>query len=150
MYRGECNIKHGGSGTRLHRIWKQMRIRCHCITNPTYRFYGARGIDICEEWNDFAVFREWALSHGYTDDMTIDRIDSDKNYEPQICRWIPKGENSKYKRTTKFYTYAGKTLTHNDWAKEIGINPSTLTGRIKRHGVEFSLAAGKRIGGKSI
>ena len=150
MYRGECNITHGGSGTRLYKIWKQMRIRCNCITNPTYRFYGARGIKICDEWNDFAVFREWALSHGYRDNLSIDRIDADDNYKPQNCRWITMQENLDRARKRKFYSYAGKTLCHNEWAKELGINPSTLTGRIRRHGVEFALAAGRRIGGKSI
>lgn len=146
MYRGECNITHGGSKTRLYRIWKQMRIRCFCVTNHTYRFYGDRGITICDEWSDFAVFREWALSHGYTDEMTIDRIDNDGDYCPENCRWVCKSENSKHTRLTKFYTHNGVTLSHNDWARRIGISPTTLTKRIQRHGLEFSLSAGKRIG----
>lgn len=146
MYRGECNITHGGSKTRLYRIWKQMRVRCFCVTNPTYRFYGARGITICDEWGDFAVFREWALSHGYTDSMTIDRIDGDGNYCPENCRWIPKEYNCKFKRSTNYYTYNGVTLSHNDWARRIGISPSTLTKRIHRHGLDASLSAGRRNG----
>lgn len=146
MYRGECNITHGGSKTRLYRIWKQMRIRCFCVTNPTYRFYGARGITICDEWSDFAVFREWALSHGYTDEMTIDRIDNDGDYRPENCRWVCRSENCKHTRLTKFYTHDGITLSHNDWARRIGISPATLTKRIQRHGLELSLSAGKRIG----
>lgn len=150
MYRGECNITHGGSGTRLYKIWKQMRIRCYCKTNPTYRFYGARGIKICESWNDFAVFRDWAFSHGYTDELSIDRINAKEDYEPNNCRWITREENLERARKRKFYTYAGKTMMHNEWAKEIGIAPSTLTKRIKMHGVEFALGAGRRIGGKSI
>ena len=96
MYRGECNITHGGSKTRLYRVWKQMRIRCRCVTNPTYRFYGARGIDICAEWEDFAVFREWALSHGYSDELSIDRVNVDGKYCPDNCRWIPRSENSRH------------------------------------------------------
>ena len=144
MYRGECNITHGGSKTRLYRIWKQMRIRCRCKTNPTYRYYGARGIDICPEWDDFAVFRKWALAHGYTDDLSIDRRDSDGNYCPENCHWISKPENCKFKRTTKMYTYGGRTMTHNDWAKELGIDASTLTGRIKRNGLEKALSMEKK------
>ena len=140
MYRGECNITHGGSKTRLYRIWKQMRIRCFCKTNPTYRFYGARGITICDEWSDFAVFRSWALSHGYTDVLTIDRIDSDGNYCPDNCRWISGELNSKVKRNTKMYTHNGKTMCHNDWARYLGIDPSSLTGRIKRHGIDGALS----------
>lgn len=140
MYRGECNITHGGSKTRLYGIWKQMRIRCRCATNPTYRFYGARGISICKEWDDFATFREWALSHGYTDSLTIDRIDNDGDYCPENCRWITKAEQSRNTRNCKSYSYHGITLTHNEWARCIGISPSTLTERIQRHGIENALA----------
>lgn len=143
MYRGECNITHGGSKTRLYRIWKQMRIRCRCVTNPTYRYYGARGIDICQEWDDFAVFREWAYANGYADELSIDRIDGNGDYCPSNCRWIAKSNNCKFKRSTKWYTYKGRTMTHGDWAKEIGISPSSLTKRISRNGIESSLSAEK-------
>lgn len=141
MYRGECNIKHGGYKTRLYRIWKQMRIRCRCKTNPTYRFYGARGITICPEWDDFAVFRDWALSHGYDDTLSIDRIDNDGNYEPGNCRWITREEQSRNTRNCKFYEHNGIKLTHNEWARRLGIDPSTLTERIQRHGTEYALSA---------
>lgn len=97
------------------------------------------------EWDDFAVFREWAMAHGYTDDMTIDRLDGDGDYTPDNCRWISKSENCKYKRSTKLYTHEGVTLSHNDWARKIGISPSTLTKRIQAHGLEYALSAGKRI-----
>ncbi len=143
MYRGECNITHGGSKTRLYRIWKQMRIRCRCVTNPTYRFYGARGIDICAEWEDFAVFREWALSHGYSDELSIDRVNPDENYCPSNCRWIPRRENSRHSRHEKHYTYNGMTMNNREWAEHLGIRPSTLVQRIKRHGVPRALSAPK-------
>lgn len=150
MYRGECNKTHGGSGTRLHGIWKQMRIRCNCVTNPTYRFYGARGIKICNEWDNFAVFREWALSHGYTDELSIERIDCNGNYCPENCCWIPRNEQSKNTRNCKHYTFNGITMTHNDWARYIGINPATLTGRIQRHGLEKALSTPNLKNGKRI
>ena len=143
MYRGECNITHGGSKTRLYRIWKQMRIRCHCVTNPTYRFYGARGIKVCAEWEDFAVFREWALSHGYSDELSIDRVNPDGNYRPDNCRWIPRSENSRHSRHEKHYTYNGMTMNNREWAEHLGIRPSTLVQRIKRHGVPRALSAPK-------
>lgn len=148
MYRGECNITHGGSKTRLYSIWKQMRIRCCCVTNPTYQFYGARGISICKEWEDFATFREWALSHGYTDTLSIDRIDNSGDYCPENCRWITTAEQSRNTRNCKSYSYHGITLTHNEWARHIGISPSTLTERIQRHGIENALA--KKRNDKSI
>lgn len=143
MYRGECNIKHGGYKTRLYRIWKQMRIRCYCTTNPTYKYYGARGITICDAWDDFAVFRDWALTHGYTDELSIDRIDNDGPYCPENCRWIPRAEQSRNTRNCKRYEFGGVTMTHNEWARQLGINPSTLTERIKRHGLEYALSAPK-------
>ena len=88
MYFGEWNKKHGGTGTRLYSIWKQMRIRCRCKTNPTYKFYGGRGISICPEWDDFANFRDWAIKAGYNDDLSIERKDVNGNYEPLNCCWI--------------------------------------------------------------
>lgn len=139
MYRGECNITHGGSKTRLYRIWKQMRIRCNCVTNPTYRFYGARGIKICKEWEDFAVFRSWALSAGYTDELSIDRIDNDGNYSPENCRWVTMDVQFKNTRNCKRYELDGVVKTHNEWAKTIGIHPSSLTERIHRYGIDAAL-----------
>lgn len=143
MYRGECNITHGGSKTRLYRIWKQMRIRCNCVTNPTYKYYGARGITICDDWNDFAVFREWALAHGYTDELSIDRIDNDGPYCPENCRWVSMAEQTRNTRNCKRYEHDGVTLTHNEWARRLGIDPASLTKRIKCHGLEYALSAPK-------
>ncbi len=143
MYRGECNITHGGSKTRLYSIWKQMRIRCRCKTNPTYKYYGARGISICSEWEDFAAFREWALSHGYDDSLSIDRIDNDGDYSPENCRWISCAEQTRNTRNCKYYEYGGLRMTHNEWARHLGIAPATLTERIQRHGLEYALSAKK-------
>ena len=148
MYRGECNITHGGSKTRLYRIWKQMRIRCNCKTNPTYRFYGARGIKICKAWGDFDVFREWAYSSGYNDSLSIERKDVNVGYNPENCTWIERIKQIKNTRNIKSYTYEGTTLCHNDWARQIGISPSTLTGRIKIHGIEGALSMSKRRSGQ--
>lgn len=145
MYRGECNITHGGSKTRLYRIWKQMRIRCNCKTNPTYRFYGARGISICKEWDKFEVFREWALKNGYTDELSIERKNVDEGYSPENCCWITRIEQVKNTRNIKKYSYNGITLCHNDWARKLGISPSTLTERINRHGIERALSKTKRV-----
>lgn len=80
--------RHGGKGTRLYRIWIGMKSRCYNENVPQYKYYGALGVTICEEWkNDFETFRNWSLSHGYRDDLTIDRINSYGNYEPNNCRW---------------------------------------------------------------
>ena len=146
MCRGEWNITHGGSKTRLYRTWKQMRIRCYCKTNPTYKYYGGRGITICDEWNDFATFHVWALSHGYTDVLSIDRVDNDGDYCPENCRWVPMKEQFKNTRNCKHYEHGGEKRTHNEWARLLGINPSSLTERIRRHGLAYALSAQKQNG----
>ena len=84
---------------RLYREWHNMRMRCYYPSCEGYKWYGGRGITVCEEWNkDFGPFRDWALSHGYTDELTLDRIDNDGNYEPSNCRWVSMKEQCTNRR----------------------------------------------------
>lgn len=82
---------------RLYRIWRGMRQRCSNPEARNYKWYGGKGIKSCEEWNNFEVFHSWAKNNGYSDGLELDRIDSDKNYEPDNCRWVTKKQNIRNK-----------------------------------------------------
>lgn len=95
----DLNQTHKMTGTRLYVIWKGMKERCYRHTSPKYKDYGGRGIAICDEWkNDFQAFHDWAISHGYAENLTIDRINNDGGYEPSNCRWATIAEQNKNKR----------------------------------------------------
>lgn len=103
--------RHGGTGTRLYRIWKSMKCRCLDSSHPTYRWYGARGITVCAEWvDDFAAFRAWAESNGYADDLELDRIDVNGCYSPANCRWISHREQSLNRRDTLWADVDGERV----------------------------------------
>lgn len=132
MNSGEKSVLyiHGGTGTRLFKIWSSMRERCYRKSHMHYRDYGGRGIGICDAWNDFAVFREWALTNGYADDLSIDRIDFNGNYSPDNCRWVTMKEQQNNKRSNRLVEYRGKTYTLTQLAEKSGLNKTTLKERL--------------------
>lgn len=125
--------KHGCHGTRLYRIWAHMKARCLDPDSDVYSYYGGRGISICEDWkNSFSNFYQWAMSNGYSTELTIDRIDVNGNYEPSNCRWATRKEQNRNMRSTRMLTFRGETLCLEDMATKYGINKATLARRLQR------------------
>lgn len=120
-------LKHGLRNTRIYSIWKGMKQRC-CNKNSTkYKDYGARGIIICQEWlNNFICFYNWALKNGYADNLSIDRIDVNGNYEPLNCRWVTLKEQNNNRRSNNNITIWNKTQNLELWCKELNIKRSQV------------------------
>ena len=95
----DAAYRHGGTKTRLYYVWWTMLQRCRNTKIEKYIDYGARGIAVCQEWNDFAVFQGWALANGYRPGVSIDRIDNDGNYTPDNCRWATRSQQMRNRRT---------------------------------------------------
>lgn len=127
--------KHGLSHTRLHRIWHSMYCRCYYPSTNQYKSYGGKGIKVCEEWkhiDGFIRFYDWAITNGYKEDLTLDRIDNEKDYCPENCRWVTLKEQSNHRTNNVFYSFRGETKTSKQWCEEYGISQTTLNDRLKR------------------
>lgn len=120
---------------RIHRRWKAMKERCSNKNRKDFCHYGGRGIKVCDEWiHNFQNFYNWAIANGFNPELTLDRIDVNKDYSPDNCRWISQKEQCINTRLNSGITYLGKTQSLADWAKEYGINRTTLEVRIKFQG----------------
>lgn len=136
-----ANTVHGCEPKRLYNTWKAMKNRCNNPNNNRYHCYGKRGITVCKEWNEsFIAFRDWALQNGWKDGLTIDRIDSDGNYEPCNCRWSTQREQQNNRRDTIKFTYKGITKSLHDWCREYNKSYDKVVQRIKKLGWTFEEA----------
>lgn len=134
-FRRDRMKKYEYRNVRLYRIYSNMKARVHNPNNTEYKNYGKRGITICDEWaQSFETFQNWALSNGYRDDLSIDRIDVNGNYEPSNCRWATPKEQSNNTTRTIYLEYKGVTKPLDVWSKELGIKRLTLYSRIKDYG----------------
>lgn len=152
-----CETAHNkfykGRDRHIYGILFQMRKRCY---NPDFKYYynyGGRGITICDEWmgNDgIENFEQWALSHGYKKGLTIDRIDNDKGYSPDNCRWVDMKTQSNNKRNNLYLEMNGKTQTLSQWCEEYGVPYGRVEARITKMGwnLEEALFTPRYKGGK--
>ena len=122
---------HGMYGTRLYRIWRGINDRCRNPKAPSYNLYGGRGITVCPEWRTPQNFFDWAFDNGYSDNLTIDRIDCDKGYSPDNCRWITSDEQQRNKRNNVNITYKGETRCLAEWARITGIGEWDIKKRLR-------------------
>ena len=123
--------KHGETKTKLFHVWAGIKTRCNNPNSISYRFYGERGIEICDEWaRSFSAFRDWALANGYREGLYIGRIESDGDYEPGNCRWVTMKENNRNRHSNTLITYNGETHCIAEWAEIKGMRYSILQRRL--------------------
>lgn len=128
--------KHGHYDTRIYRIWFDMKRRCQNKNRPRYNDYGGRGITVCPEWIDkkygFKNFYEWAINNGYSDKLSIDRINVNGNYEPGNCRWSDKYTQARNTRANKVIEYKGEKHSLAEWVDKLGLKYSRVKYRLNR------------------
>lgn len=138
------NTSHGHANERLYIVWGGMKRRCNCKSGPDNKNYASRGIKLCPEWLDYNNFREWAYANGYNEnaafgECTIDRIDVNKGYEPNNCRWVPDDIQAINRRNNFLIEYNGETHCLMEWARITGIKRETIKRRYDsgRRGAEL-------------
>lgn len=123
-----------GKRHRLYSIWNNIIGRTECKNSPQYKYYGKRGIIICSEWrNSYLAFKEWAMSNGYDDSLTIDRIDVNGNYEPNNCRWVDMKQQARNTHRNRYFTINGVTKCLQDWCEYYKINRNTVVKRLRNN-----------------
>lgn len=126
-------LTHGAKGTRLYNIWRGMKRRCYNTNDASYKNYGGRGISVCDEWkHNFEAFRDWSLEHGYSDNLSIDRIKNNEGYSPSNCRWADNTTQANNTRSNHIVTYDGVSQTIAQWSAQTGIGYHKLKDRINR------------------
>lgn len=132
---------HHLSNTRLYRIWNAMKCRCYRETHWAYPYYGGKGITVCDEWkNDFCKFYDWAINNGYSEELTIDRIDNNSGYSPDNCKWSTRQEQSDNRRFCIQITYNGETKNLMQWCKILDLPYKLINQRMKLKNLSFEEA----------
>lgn len=124
--------KHGLTHHRLYYIWQDMKARCYNLKQQRYNRYGGRNIVVCDEWlNNFKSFYDWAMNNGYRDDLTIDRINNDGNYEPNNCRWATLIEQHNNTSRNRHLLYNGENLTIAEWSRKLNMTRNLIRDRLQ-------------------
>lgn len=137
--RKERFLTHGKSHTPLHHIWVQMKQRCYNRNDKSYKWYGGKGVSLCNEWMNYESFCDWARNSGYRKGLTIDRIDSSLGYSPENCRWIPIEENAK-RAQEKFLCVDGEIMNMGQWSERIGLASSVVARWVQTKGEKYAEA----------
>ena len=131
--RGKASVTHGLRKHPLYPVWNDMKCRCRNKTHHAYKFYGARGVTVCDEWRtSFKAFYTWAMANGYKSGLEIDRRDNSLGYSPSNCRWTTRAEQARNRNVCVLKTINGVTKTVGEWADVHGLKQSTVHGRLKR------------------
>ncbi len=131
----KINAKYGGlTKSRIYTIYQGMLSRCLKPSTNGYKRYGGKGLSVCKEWlESYLNFYHWAIANGYSDGLTLDRINNHIGYEPSNCRWVTKKEQARNMLTNKYITYQGETLCMKAWAERLNINYNTLQSRLGKY-----------------
>ena len=131
-----CTI-HGETKTRLYSIWRSIKKRCYDPKNPSYKYYGMKGIEVCDAWKtDYLTFREWAVTSGYREGLTIERKNNSLGYCPENCKWATYMEQENHKSNNHKVEYEGVSLNVSEWCRITGIPKTTFLRYIKKFGDE--------------
>lgn len=123
---------HGHSNTRLYHIWQGIKRRCNNPNEIRFANYGGKGISMAKQWEDYKNFEDWALKNGYQENLTIDRIDLSKGYEPSNCRWVTNESQANNKSNNVYVEINGETHTLGEWARIVGVSYKTIHTRYSR------------------
>ena len=134
------NYLHGKSKSALYQMWKSMLYRCESPKNIAYKFYGARGITVCDEWHNFSVFEKWVKETKPNADYTIERIDVNKGYYPNNCTWIPLNKQANNRRSCVMITYNNDTHNLMEWCKLLNLDYKRVHNRMYKLGWTFEKA----------
>lgn len=124
---------HNLTNSKIYYTYNNIKQRCYCLKDKYYKDYGERGITVCQDWlNDFMNFYNWSMNNGYNDNLTIDRIDNNKGYSSDNCRWVDNITQANNKRNNHYITYNNETHTMAEWSRILDIKYNKFKHKIRK------------------